>query len=68
MAVTVRSLTTSEVAARLGVHRNTIIKWIEAGELLAWKTPGGHYRIWLSELQRFIYEKGGADERRGQGI
>jgi excisionase family DNA binding protein len=40
-----RYFTPSEVAERVGVSRQTVIKWIERGELEAELTPGGHHRI-----------------------
>jgi excisionase family DNA binding protein len=41
----------SEVAERVGVSRQTVIKWIERGELDAELTPGGHHRIPASVFQ-----------------
>jgi excisionase family DNA binding protein len=43
--------TPSEVAERVGVSRQTVIKWIERGELDAELTPGGHHRIPASAFQ-----------------
>ena len=40
-----RYYTPSEIAERVGVSRQTVIKWIERGELEAELTPGGHHRI-----------------------
>jgi len=48
---------TTEVAKYCKVTRFTIINWIEKGLLCAQKTAGGHRRILLSELVRFIREK-----------
>src|SRR4051794_22118197 len=33
------------VAGRVGASRQTVVKWIERGELDAELTPGGHHRI-----------------------
>jgi excisionase family DNA binding protein len=41
----------SEIAERVGVSRQTVIKWIERGELEAELTPGGHHRIPASAFQ-----------------
>jgi excisionase family DNA binding protein len=40
-----RWYTPAEVAERVGVSRQTVVKWIERGELDAEVTPGGHHRI-----------------------
>jgi excisionase family DNA binding protein len=40
-----RYYTPAEVADRVGVSRQTVVKWIERGELDAELTPGGHHRI-----------------------
>lgn len=46
-----RYFTPSEVADRVGVSRQTVIKWIERGELESESTPGGHHRIPASVFQ-----------------
>src|SRR5881396_2955945 len=46
-----RYYTPSEVADRVGVSRQTVIKWIDRGELEAELTPGGHHRIPASAFQ-----------------
>jgi excisionase family DNA binding protein len=33
------------VARRLGISIPTVQRWVDAGRLTAWKTPGGHRRI-----------------------
>lgn len=40
-----RWYTPAEVADRVGVSRQTVVKWIERGELDAELTAGGHHRI-----------------------
>ena len=40
-----RWYTPAEVADRVGVSRQTVVKWIERGDLDAELTPGGHHRI-----------------------
>jgi excisionase family DNA binding protein len=48
-------LTTSKVAQQCGVSQRTVIRWIERGELDAYKLPGrGDHRILASELDRFL--------------
>jgi excisionase family DNA binding protein len=44
--------TPAEVAKRVGVSRQTVVKWIERGELEAELTPGGHHRIPASVFHR----------------
>jgi len=46
-------LTTGEVASRCQVSVGTVKNWIEAGQLEAFRTPGGHFRIRASALRRF---------------
>lgn len=48
-----QEFTTEEVAARLRVHRLTVIKRIEAG-LLPARKEGRHYRIKASDLEAYI--------------
>jgi excisionase family DNA binding protein len=40
-----RSYSTAYVAERLGVSIPTVQRWVDAGHINAWKTPGGHRRI-----------------------
>jgi excisionase family DNA binding protein len=40
-----RSYSTAHVAKRMGVSIPTVQRWVDAGQLLAWKTLGGHRRI-----------------------
>src|SRR5436309_7231009 len=46
-------LTTGEVARRCQVSVGTVKNWIEAGQLEAFRTPGGHFRIKSSALRQF---------------
>lgn len=48
------SVATGEAARRLGVAPATIQRWVDGGFLQAERTPGGHRRISLAELRRFI--------------
>ena len=43
------SLTSSKVAALLGVHSSTVKRWCEEGSLISEKTEGGHRRIRLAD-------------------
>lgn len=48
-----RVITTFDAAKILSVDISTVINWINAGKLAAYKTPGGHRRIKLSDLRDF---------------
>jgi len=52
-----RSYTTVEVATRLGVSLQTVQRWVDAGHLNAWKTPGGHRRIDAASADRMFDEQ-----------
>lgn len=45
---------TSEAAQRLGLSLGTVQQMVENGVLEGWKTAGGHRRILLTSLERFI--------------
>jgi molybdopterin-binding protein len=49
-------LTPRQAALRLGISYPTIKQWIYHGKLKTAKTPGGHYRIPESELDRFLHK------------
>lgn len=49
-------LTTFEVAKLLNLSPYTIRYWIEKGLLNAFRTPGGHRRVKLSDLMEFLKE------------
>ncbi|MEI7531128.1 MAG: excisionase family DNA-binding protein [Betaproteobacteria bacterium] len=50
-------VSTRESAAQLHVSLGTIQKMVEMGELIAWKTRGGHRRILLSSLQANLNQR-----------
>lgn len=37
--------TTSQAAKLLSVSADTVLKWVKAGKISSYRTPGGHYRI-----------------------
>jgi MerR family transcriptional regulator, light-induced transcriptional regulator len=43
-----------EAARRLGVAPATIQRWVDSGVIHAERTPGGHRRIYVTELRRLI--------------
>jgi len=46
--------TTGEVASFCDVTINAVKKWIAAGKLSAFRTPGGHYRIEREDFKSFV--------------
>lgn len=49
-------LSTHQAAELLEIHPSSLIKWIDDGRLEAHRTPGGHRRIKVEELLRFLRE------------
>lgn len=43
----------SDAARRLGVHHNTLRKWVDRGIIPAIRLPSGHRRFDPNELERF---------------
>ena len=52
-------LSPTEAAAEIGVSTDTVRRWIDAGHLEAWRTPGGHRKIERGALARFLFEREG---------
>jgi len=51
-------LTVSQASKYCKVSSKTIINWIEAGHLKAYKTVGGHRRIKKEDLDQFLKDRG----------
>ncbi len=51
-------LTVSQAGKYCKVSPKTIINWIDAGHLKAYKTVGGHRRIKKDDLEQFLRQKG----------
>lgn len=51
-------LTQKEVGYLLGVHPDTVARWVREGRVRAVLTPGGIRRIPLSEVLRLLEERG----------
>lgn len=52
------TLTTKDVADRLGVHPFTVVRWIKAGELPAFQSSTkAPYRIDAADLDAFVARK-----------
>lgn len=49
---------TFEAARLLGLSVGTVQSLVEQGELSAWKTPGGHRRIYLESIERYLARHG----------
>jgi excisionase family DNA binding protein len=52
-----KNLSTMMVARLLGVAVSSVSKWIDAGSLVAGRTPGGHRRIEREDLIRFLRQQ-----------
>lgn len=51
-------LTSQDVADLLQVTAGAVNKWVEAGRLQAFRTPGGHRRIQAGEVYQFVKRQG----------
>ncbi len=51
-----------DAAVQLQISYPTIKQWIYRGKLRAVKTPGGHYRIPQTEIDRLLYRARGHNE------
>jgi excisionase family DNA binding protein len=52
--IDVEPFSTGDVARRCGVSRAGVLHWIRAGSLVAFRTPGGHFRIRPEDLGAFL--------------
>ncbi len=50
-------ISTKQSAELLNVSLGTVQKMVESGELLAWKTRGGHRRILVASLQNMLNDR-----------
>ncbi len=44
--------TTKQAAEKLGVTSRTVLLWSDSGLLRSWKTPGGHRRFSIEEVEK----------------
>jgi excisionase family DNA binding protein len=58
-------LTTREAGKLLGIAVSTAQQWIENGLLPAWKTPGGHRRVRLSDVSALLRARAGLEPLAG---
>jgi len=49
---TAQYVTTGEVGRACGVTASAVKKWIRQGKVRAIRTPGGHFRIPVEEIER----------------
>jgi len=52
-----RWLTLSEASQLLGVHQTTLREWENAGRISSFRTPGGHRRFDIRDLQAFLQQR-----------
>jgi excisionase family DNA binding protein len=55
-------LTTFQAARLCGVSHKSIERWIDAGYLRGFRTPGGHRRVHRADLLEFIQKRRTADK------
>ena len=53
-----RLITAAEAARRLGVDKSTMTRWIAAGKVPAFRTPGGHWRIRATWVDQQLTREG----------
>lgn len=51
-------LSIGEAAKRLGVHINTLRRWVESGRIHAVRLPSGYRRFEVREIERLRREMG----------
>lgn len=54
MNMITKPLTTGEIAQYCHVNYRTVLSWIEAGKLKAYRTPGKHSRITMQDFLKFL--------------
>ena len=57
-----------DAARRINVSYPTLKQWIYHGKVRSVKTPGGHYRIPRSEIDRLTEPKRASGARRGKPV
>ncbi|MEZ5359765.1 MAG: helix-turn-helix domain-containing protein [Candidatus Zixiibacteriota bacterium] len=60
-------MTTSEAARILSVSSDTVLKWVRAGKIEAYRTPGGHARIPINAVNELLADRSKM-ARRASGI
>ncbi len=44
----------TQAALKLGLSRWTLLDWLRNGNAPGYKTPGGHWRVDLNEIRRWL--------------
>jgi excisionase family DNA binding protein len=47
-------ITVGYIAKHCGVSNTTVLRWIGAGRLPAFRLPGGHYRVEMDDFTKFL--------------
>jgi excisionase family DNA binding protein len=50
------AFTSGEVAGICAVSKTTVARWIASGKVSAFQTPGGHRRVRVADLYKFLLE------------
>lgn len=61
-------LTTTEAAKLIGISVRTAQLMIESGRLPSWKTPGGHRRVRLADVQALLGKPSTAEKSRSSAV
>ena len=51
-----RDLTSADAGVILRLSKHTVIRMCKAGKIRAWRTPGGHLRFRLKDVQAYATE------------
>jgi len=58
-------LSTFQVAELMSVSPDAVLKWIKSGKIKAYRTPGGHHRIAIKEIEGFLSKPSDSGELEG---
>lgn len=59
-------VSTTEAARQLGVAQSTLSRWVSQGLVRpTWRTPGGHMRWDVDDLEAQLEERGADQRERG---
>ena len=60
--------TTTEAARKLAVSADTVLKWVKAGKIDSYRTPGGHARIPKEAVETLLPKSNAATREQESGI